>query len=1040
MGGALLGAGALAGTLTAGGNWYDDSIYAPLSAVADLNGDRYALPEADDLGITNIDLNTTPTWGANILTNGDFATNSDWTGTNWTISGGVATHTAGNTAVFTHSPALSLVAGTAYRVSVTISGRTAGTIQPSLTGGTTVTGSANGNANGTHVWVMVAATGNNGFRFAPSSDFDGSIDNATVEPCTNDAAFGDINLGNGWSISGGTLNKAVSSSTSGSIATFALPTAAAIDEVYQLVFTLSNYSGSGSITPTITGGATINGTAISANGTYTQIFKATAAHTAIGWSSAVTAAFSIDGVSVKKLDLTPVGRTYGAELLDNGDFSGAAQVAPDYGLGWVMKTPAVGTEAMTISGGFLRLTGDNANSPWADQSFTTVSGTSYELTFSVSNSSNALVTVGTTQGGTDVLNTPPTGYTYTGGTYTLKFTATSTTSWLRIARITASTTLMLIDNVSIKEITSLGTYPKRSATFAEFFAYTAASTGTRTYVENGGTLRTMQYGFNMFPYSRNINTWSSGSGTTVTPDATTAPDGTMTADKVIETATNAVHHISQNSTPPFSTTQTFSIYAKAAEKSRVQFTYSGSSSYWETNTPVAIFDLTTGVASGVPAGVTASSVNAGSGWWRLILTATTNVSTSTHGFRISLLGAADALSYLGDGTSGVYLWGAQWEIGSSATAIQHTNGAEGGVNAPRWGYANGKRQLRLENAGTNLCLRSQEFDLAATWNNNATTVSADAIAAPDGTTTADSIIASGASPYKYQNITGITTGTTVTASVYAKAGDVDHLSFSMGSAANYVHATFLLTGAGSITQTLNANWAAPTVSIVSVGNGWYRCVLTFVLSGGSSSAGFILSPVPTGTPTIGAAGVTTSGVSGNDLYLWGAQLEASAFASNYIPTSNATATRLIETCRLSPELEAILGRAAASVVARVDLSGTGAMAIVGAGTTGSYISTTAVANKVNTWTASNLESTMGSGTTTDPLGAATAFDIAGRSVVSNGGTVASDTTPTTLRTHAYLARTDSNSSLPYGPGHYDFIGISPERLPDATLQALAIAA
>ena len=114
----------------------------------------------------------------NLLSNGDFATTSNWTaGGGWSIAAGVATHTAGSAS--TLSQALSLTDGDTYRIAVTVSGRTAGTVTPRLGGATPVDGSAL-SANGQALLALDANSTSDSFALVASSDFDGSVDDVTV--------------------------------------------------------------------------------------------------------------------------------------------------------------------------------------------------------------------------------------------------------------------------------------------------------------------------------------------------------------------------------------------------------------------------------------------------------------------------------------------------------------------------------------------------------------------------------------------------------------------------------------------------------------------------------------------------------------------------------------------------------------------------------------------------------------------------------------------------------------------------------------------
>ena len=161
---------------------------------------------------------------------------------------------------------------------------------------------------------------------------------------------------------------------------------------------------------------------------------------------------------------------------------------------------------------------------------------------------------------------------------------------------------------------------------------------------------------NLLPYSEQFDnvTWSKSG--TLTSNVTTAPDGTNTADKVVEAVTNQQHLIVNTiGTVSIGSTYTFSLYAKLADTRNVFITCHGETYY--------AFNLSTGaLISGTASNATTTQLS--NGWWRF--TATFVKTNVTGNFYIGTWNTAS--SYTGDGTSGIYIWGAQVETGSVATS------------------------------------------------------------------------------------------------------------------------------------------------------------------------------------------------------------------------------------------------------------------------------------------------------------------------------------------------------------------------------------
>jgi hypothetical protein len=194
------------------------------------------------------------------------------------------------------------------------------------------------------------------------------------------------------------------------------------------------------------------------------------------------------------------------------------------------------------------------------------------------------------------------------------------------------------------------------------------------------------------------------------------------------------------------------------------------------------------------------------------------------------------------------------------------------------------RGILVEEARTNLLLRSTEFDNAS-WTKSNVSVTANAIAAPDGTTTADKAIAATGSvnPLLYTQTT--LTAASYTVSVYAKAAELTWLAIRFDPATTK-YSWFDL--ANGVVGTVDATH---TATITALANGWYRCTVT--------ATGTVATWFSVITPTTANNVSTYTGNSVNGIYIWGAQLEAGAFATSPIITTGAAGTRGADAPRLT---------------------------------------------------------------------------------------------------------------------------------------------
>lgn len=165
------------------------------------------------------------------------------------------------------------------------------------------------------------------------------------------------------------------------------------------------------------------------------------------------------------------------------------------------------------------------------------------------------------------------------------------------------------------------------------------------------------------PNTFNNSLWASNAGGTVIASSNNmAPDGSLTASKIMETATTDYHRIGQNISASTGLNRRCSFYAKAGERTLARgWSWAGGDTTQQT------FDLKAGTCSGSQS-PTIDYVTAG--WYRCAFTVpAANINNVIIGPSDGTLATA---SYLGDASKGIYIWHAQLEVSTYANPFTDT--------------------------------------------------------------------------------------------------------------------------------------------------------------------------------------------------------------------------------------------------------------------------------------------------------------------------------------------------------------------------------
>lgn len=432
--------------------------------------------------------------------------------------------------------------------------------------------------------------------------------------------------------------------------------------------------------------------------------------------------------------------------------------------------------------------------------------------------------------------------------------------------------------------------------------FSRASTGT---YYNGSTAKAEE---NLLLQSQDFTTTWAATAVTVTANTTTAPDGTSTAETFDDDVANGVHDVNQNVVTTTGTTYTLSAFLKNVDRQYAILACSGSTTSYAS----AKFDLSAGTlgstaGSGAGWSVTSSSITSvGNGWYRCTITFVVGT-TVGNAARIGM--ATDGTTftasqrglevYTGSDKT-IFVWGAQLEQRSVVTAYTPTTTqaitnyipvlVTAASNEPRFDVAPSTLTslgLLIEESRTNSILQSEDF--ATTWVATSATVTANAIVAPSGATTGDKLIVdngiSSSSSSLRQEITKAASAITYTLSMFAKKGEANTLRMlprDTATSANNVDARFNLNDGTVISVTAVGTFTSASGAIQNVGNGWYRCSVTFT----SGTEVSIRNQIFQLNDNASFTGNGTNGI-----YIWGYQFEAGAFATSYIPTTTTALTR-----------------------------------------------------------------------------------------------------------------------------------------------------
>jgi hypothetical protein len=400
-------------------------------------------------------------------------------------------------------------------------------------------------------------------------------------------------------------------------------------------------------------------------------------------------------------------------------------------------------------------------------------------------------------------------------------------------------------------------------------SFTRASNGTR--VNSAGLVEVCPWNLAL-----QSNNFASGWSLVQSSKSTgfTDPVGNSNAIKLNYTTVSSAHYINQSIS--LTGSNAHSVYAKAGELQFLQIASAQSTDEY------ANFNLSTGVIGTY--GSRASNVqieNVGNGWYRcsVVLRNGSNgifcaivQSASSDWFGISAYSGAN-------NTDGLYLYGGQVNTGTLKPYFPTTDR----LNVPRLTYQNGGGgcpSLLLEPQRTNLALYSEQFDNAV-WvldgDGVGQSVTPNYSTSPDGTNNADRL---------QLNKTG---------------GTFSRIKQSFIGIGVYSWSVYMKSNTAS-NQNVGLRLDGTGINCLVTPN-WQRFSVSTILT--TQTAQILLFDSITGNDETA------------DISIWGAQIEAGAYPTTYIPTTTASATRVADAC-FKTGISSLIGQSEGFIAGEVE--------------------------------------------------------------------------------------------------------------------------